>query len=147
MKKRLTKIVLGLAALAAFALGGAAIAAGGGDSAQPGTIDDGGALLPKAGIAVDEAIAAAKSSASGEIGEVDLEYEHSTLVYNVDVGRSDVKVDASDGSVVGAKQDDPATGAEESGAEGSEQGDADGPGGHADEPGNPNANHEFEGQE
>ena len=33
------------------------------------------------------------------------------------------------------------------GAEGSEVPDDDGPGGHADEPGNPNADHQFEGKE
>jgi hypothetical protein len=37
--------------------------------------------------------------------------------------------------------------AETPGAEGKEVPDDDGPGGHADEPGNPNADHRFEGEE
>jgi Peptidase propeptide and YPEB domain len=145
MKNRFTKIALGLAALTAFALGGAALARGGGDPVPPGTLDDGGALLPKAGVTVEQAVIAAQSAASGKIGEVDLENEGSKLVFNVDVGSSDVKVDAADGSVVGAERDDPAGGDEsESGAEGV---DEDGPGGHADEPDNPNADHQNEGGE
>ncbi len=106
MKNRFTKIALGLAVLTAFALGGAALARGGGDPAPPGTLDDGGALLPKAGLSVEQAVAAAKSAASGKIGEVDLEYAGSTLVFNVDVGTSDVKVDAAEGSLVAVDSDD-----------------------------------------
>jgi peptidase YpeB-like protein len=146
MKNRLTKIALGLAALTAFALGGAALAQGGGDPAPPGTLDDGGGLLPKAGISVDQAVSGAKSAATGKIGEVDLEYKGSKLVFNVDVGTSDVKVDAADGSLVGVDQDEE-KGSENESESGAEGVDDDGPGGHADEPDNPNADHQNEGSE
>ena len=72
----------------------------------PGTIDDGAELLPLAGISIDEAVAAAQTAASGPIGEVDLEYFRGVLVFNVDVGNKDVKVDASDGTVLAATADD-----------------------------------------
>ena len=117
MRNRLTKIALGLAALTAFALGGAALARGGADSAPAGTLDDGGALLPKAGISVDQAVSAAKTASSGKIGEVDLEYKGSKLVFNVDVGTSDVKIDAADGSLVGVDQSEEQGSESESGAE------------------------------
>lgn len=71
-----------------------------------GTIDDGAELLPQAAVTLDEAIAAAQGAASGPIGEVDLEDYHGGLVFNVDVGGSDVKVDAATGKVVGAETDD-----------------------------------------
>jgi hypothetical protein len=43
--------------------------------------------------------------------------------------------------------DSPAVSGEQTGESGSEQVGNDGPGGHADEPGNPNADHQFQGQE
>jgi uncharacterized membrane protein YkoI len=156
MRKRLSKTVLGLAALTAFALGGAAIAAGGDDPAPSApassggarasaySLDDGGSLQSKAAISIDDAVAAATASATGDVGEIDLEDYQGTLVYNIDVGKSDVKVDASNGDVLGAVQDD--EGGADDEAAGEESGD-DGPGGHADEPGNANADHENEGSE
>jgi uncharacterized membrane protein YkoI len=75
-------------------------------SAGPGQIDDGRDLLPEAGITLDAAIAAAQSAASGSIGEVDLEHWNDTLVFNVDVGDKDVKVDAATGAVLSTDQDD-----------------------------------------
>jgi uncharacterized membrane protein YkoI len=74
--------------------------------AGPGQLDDGANLLPQAAISVDEAIAAAQSAASGALGEVDLEDYQGTLVFNVDIGDKDVKVDASNGSVLAADLDD-----------------------------------------
>lgn len=71
----------------------------------PGTIDDGAELLPHAGITLDAAIAAAKTGASGDIGEVDLEQYNGTLVFNVDVGDGDVKVDAQTGEVLAVARD------------------------------------------
>jgi uncharacterized membrane protein YkoI len=69
-------------------------------------LDDGKALLPKARITEQQAIAAAQGAASGALDEVDLEYHAGTLVFNVDVGSKDVKVDASSGKVLAADQDD-----------------------------------------
>jgi uncharacterized membrane protein YkoI len=71
-----------------------------------GTIDDGANLLPKASISIDEATAAAQAAANGDIGEIDLEYAGDRLVFNVDVGNNDVRVDAADGSIVAVMQDD-----------------------------------------
>lgn len=71
----------------------------------PGTIDDGEELLPQAGITVERAIAAARGAADGDIGEVDLEEYRGTLVFNIDVGGDDVKVDAQTGAVLGKAKD------------------------------------------
>jgi len=74
--------------------------------APSGTLDDGNDLLPQAGITLEQAIAAAQGAASGPVGEIDLEHWQGKLVFNVDVGDKDVKVDASDGKVLGADADD-----------------------------------------
>ena len=73
---------------------------------QSGVLDDGKELVPQAGISIEAAIAAAQTSASGDIGEVDLEYWQGVLVFNVDVGDQDVKVDAKTGAVLGSERDD-----------------------------------------
>jgi uncharacterized membrane protein YkoI len=74
--------------------------------APSGTLDDGKDLLPQAGITLDQAIAAAQGAASGDIGEIDLEHYQGKLVFNVDIGDKDVKVDASSGSIVSVDSDD-----------------------------------------
>jgi uncharacterized membrane protein YkoI len=107
-RKRLIAIG-GLIAL--LAIGGTAAATTAtdddGDTTVPaGTLDDGADLLPQATITIDQAIAAAQGAASGDLGEVDLEYHDDILVFNVDVGDKDVKVDASNGNVLGADSDD-----------------------------------------
>ena len=71
----------------------------------PGTLDDGKDLLPQAKISTEQAIAAAKTAATGDIGEIDLEHYHGHLVFNVDVGDQDVKVDATTGHVLGSGTD------------------------------------------
>jgi uncharacterized membrane protein YkoI len=76
------------------------------DLQQSGVLDDGKDLLPQAQITLDHAIAAAQSAASGAVGEIDLEQTHGRLVFNVDIGDKDVKVDASDGSIVAVDSDD-----------------------------------------
>jgi uncharacterized membrane protein YkoI len=78
-----------------------------GDAAVPsGTLDDGKELLPQASITLDQAIAAAQTAASGGLGEIDLEHYQGKLVFNVDIGDKDVKVDASSGAVLAADSDD-----------------------------------------
>jgi uncharacterized membrane protein YkoI len=72
----------------------------------PGQIDDGADLLPQASIALGQAIAAAQTAVTGALGEVDLETYNGTLVFNVDIGAKDVKVDASNGAILGLVQDD-----------------------------------------
>lgn len=72
----------------------------------PGMLDDGKELLPRAAISLDDAVKAAQAAASGDVGEVDLEHAHGTLVFNVDIGNHDVKIDASTGDVLSVDQDD-----------------------------------------
>lgn len=97
-----------LAVIAIIAVGSAVGALSVSTSADvpPGTIDDGAELLPQANITLEEAIAAAQEAASGALGEVDLEYYEGRLVFNVDIGDKDVKVDASNGDTLGWIQDD-----------------------------------------
>jgi len=72
----------------------------------PGTLDDGQDLLPQAQISLEQAIEAAKAAQTGAIGEIDLEHFEGHLVFNVDVGDKDVKVDAQNGTVLSADSDD-----------------------------------------
>lgn len=107
-------IVTGLAALAVCAAGGVGIAnaAGGSDSpssapaAAGSRLDDGKDLLSQAKITEQQAIAAAQKAASGDLDEVDLEHYDGKLVFNVDVGSKDVKVDAGNGDVLNASSTD-----------------------------------------
>ena len=75
------------------------------ESAAPGTIDDGKELLPQATISLSDAVAAAQASQTGSLGEVDLEFHNGTLVFNVDIGDHDVKIDAGTGTVLGSGVD------------------------------------------
>jgi uncharacterized membrane protein YkoI len=85
---------------------GVALASGGGGGAGASRLDDGRDLLPQAKITEQQAIAAAQGAASGSLDEVDLERYEGRLVWNVDVGGSDVKVDATSGDVVASDKDD-----------------------------------------
>lgn len=75
-------------------------------SVPAGTLDDGDQLLSQATITIEQAISAAQAAADGGVGEVDLEYANDRLVFNVDIGKQDVKVDAADGSIVSLDSDD-----------------------------------------
>ena len=105
MRKRLI-VVLVLAAVAVLV--GATFAFGGprgliwddGHYAQPGSLDDGKDLLPQAKVALTDAVSTAQQTRSGALGQVDLEHFHGTLVFTVDVGNSEVHVDAVTGKVV-----------------------------------------------
>lgn len=103
-----TKLYAGIAviALASSALIGYQAIPLSASAGQAGALDDGKDLLPKAGINLERAVAAAQTAATGAVDEVDLEYWNGTLVYNVDVGAKDVKVDASSGAVLDASADD-----------------------------------------
>jgi uncharacterized membrane protein YkoI len=106
MRRRL--IVLVIAVVAIVLVAGAALAVGGGRGliwddnhyAKPGSLDDGKNLLPQTKIPLSQAVAAAQQAASGSLGQVDLEHYGSRIVYTVDVGNQEVRVDAADGSVV-----------------------------------------------
>lgn len=104
---RRTYWILALVAIVAIAgTAGAVIATQTSAKGSPGQIDDGVDLLPQASITLEEAIAAAQEAESGALGEVDLEYYGGKLVFNVDIGDKDVKVDASDGTILGKTSDD-----------------------------------------
>ena len=87
--------VIGLAAIVAL-IGGVATVASGGASSHviAGQIDDGAELLDQASITLEEAIAAAQTTGPGAVGEVDLEKYQGRLVFNVDIGDRDVKIDS-----------------------------------------------------
>jgi uncharacterized membrane protein YkoI len=110
MKRR---IVIAAAVLAA-ALGAATFALGGGAGgiwdddhfARPGALDDGKELLPQAKITLAQANAAAQRAADGALGQVDLEHFKGRVVYAVDVGDREVRVDAADGSVLDVRPRD-----------------------------------------
>jgi uncharacterized membrane protein YkoI len=105
MKKKLVV----LAVVAALMLIGATLAFGGpgrliyddGAYVKPGSLDDGKELRPQASITLAQAVAAAQRAASGSLGQVDLEHFGGRLVYTVDVGDHEVKVDAANGRVDG----------------------------------------------
>jgi uncharacterized membrane protein YkoI len=82
------------------------VAFGAGGAAAPSRLDDGSSLLGQAKITEQDAIAAAQTAASGPLDEVDLERAGGRLVFNVDVGSHDVKVDATTGEVVSAGRDE-----------------------------------------
>lgn len=107
MKKPLTAAA-GLAALAAVT--GVAFASGGGGAGGSSRLDDGKDLLSQATITEQQAIAAAQGAASGPLDEIDLERYQGRLVFNVDVGNHDIKVDARDGSVLASPVDDEGSG-------------------------------------
>lgn len=105
MRKRLIVIAV-LAAI--VVLTGATFAFGGprgliwddGHYAKPGTLDDGKDLLPQTTISLATAVAAAQQAANGALGQVDLEHFRSGIVYMVDIGNQEVRVDAATGKVV-----------------------------------------------
>jgi uncharacterized membrane protein YkoI len=97
------KAIAALAGAVTLALAGAGIATAG---TAPSRLDDGAQYLSQAKITEAQAIAAAQNAASGALNEVDLERSGGRLVFNVDVGDADVKVDASTGEVVSTARDD-----------------------------------------
>jgi uncharacterized membrane protein YkoI len=101
-RKRIAAAAAGVSALAVAT--GVAFASGG--AAAGSRLDDGKALLGQAGITEQQAIAAARTAASGALDEVDLEHAGKRLVFNVDVGSADVKVDAATGEIVRVDHDD-----------------------------------------
>lgn len=101
------KVIASVAVLAALGIATGVAFAGGSSSTGAGSrLDDGSGLLPQANISEEQAIAAAQGAASGSLNEVDLEQYSGRLVFNVDVGSKDVKVDADTGKVLAAPEDD-----------------------------------------
>jgi uncharacterized membrane protein YkoI len=102
MRSNIPAVTVAIAVLGAVG-GGVAFASG---SASGGALDDGKQLVSQAKISEQQAITAAQGAASGGLNEVDLERYDGKLVYNVDVGAGDVKVDATSGVVLHVAQDD-----------------------------------------
>jgi uncharacterized membrane protein YkoI len=109
MKKRIALIATAVSTPVLLVLVGATLAFGGpgarlinddGVWVKPGSLDDGKYFRPQASITLDQAIARAQKAASGRLGQVDLERYRSRLVYMVDVGNQEVRVDAANGDVV-----------------------------------------------
>ena len=106
MRKR-TPITIAVLASGALALGGATFAVGGGRGLifddghyiKPGSLDDGKELLPQAKITLAAAIADAQRAVHGQLGQVDMEHFGGRVVFKVDVGDQEVRVDAADGSI------------------------------------------------
>jgi uncharacterized membrane protein YkoI len=104
MKKRIAVAVVAVV----LVLGGATYAFGGGPSGliwddgayyKPGSLDDGKDLQSQTTISLARAIRSAQRAASGSLGQVDLEHYRGRIVYMVDVGDQEVRVDARDGSI------------------------------------------------
>jgi uncharacterized membrane protein YkoI len=88
-------------AAATFALGGSrGLIWDDGQYGKPGGLDDGSDLLSQTKISLATAVANAQDAAAGALGQVDLEHFHGTVVYMVDVGDREVRVDAANGKVV-----------------------------------------------
>ena len=108
MKRRLLPLLVALGAIVALALVAATGAIGGarglifddGAYFQPGSLDDGKDLLPQTTVSLADADATAQRVAVGELGQVDLEHFGDHIVYAVDVGSKEVRVDANSGLVV-----------------------------------------------
>ena len=73
---------------------------------QPGSLDDGKDLLPQTTVSLAAADAAAQRVAEGALGQVDLEHFGDRIVYSVDVGSQEVRVDADSGLVVDVRPRD-----------------------------------------
>ena len=109
MRNRIAAIAAAVSAAVLLVLVGATLAFGGpgarlinddGVWVKPGSLDDGKDLQPQASISLDRAIASAQKAAAGDLGQVDLEHYRGRLVYMVDVGSQEVRVDAANARVV-----------------------------------------------
>jgi len=76
------------------------------DDWRGGRLDDGQRLLSDADISVEDAIAIAEGAATGRVDDIELERLGDRLLYQVEVGRSEVFVDANSGEVVAVEADD-----------------------------------------
>lgn len=111
MRTRFTKVMAGLAALTALALGGSAIA-GAGQNAKPTKVPT---------------VSSQEQPGQAPMADADTLQQGS--------GADDATEPAGSEKAEAAE------------TPGSEKAGDDGPGGHADEPGDPNADHQFEGKE
>ncbi len=76
-----------------------------GDESDSGRLEEGRELVSEASISVDEAISIAESEAAGRAEDIELERQGTRLVYEIEVGETDVYIDADDGSVLAVDND------------------------------------------
>jgi hypothetical protein len=126
MFKQGKKILLGAGVLAALSFGGSALAAAG--------------AAPVAPVVQHSSSADTDQIQSGDQSTADTGNEAAEAAGSAQLKGDTETMDGSQGSQDTESQD----GSQES--SGSEVAGNDGPGGHADEPGNPNANHQATGQ-
>ena len=69
-------------------------------------VEEGQQLLDGQSISVEEAIAAAQNEATGAVDDVEIERRGDRVVYDIEIGETDVVVDAGDGSIVSVREDD-----------------------------------------
>jgi uncharacterized membrane protein YkoI len=105
MRRRivLVAVLVALVALAAatFAFGGPrGLIWDDGHYAKPGALDGGKELQSQTSISLATAVATAQRAASGALGQVDLEHFRDGIVYMVDIGNQEVRVDGTSGKVV-----------------------------------------------
>lgn len=120
MRKRINKIAAGIAALAALALGGAAISQAGSSTPTQPTANPGQQIQKQSGTDTKN-----RSTAADQNGSKDAPDQGNDPA---DQGGANDKAEGNDSANSEVPGDD-------------------GPGGHADEPGNPNADHQAQGQE
>jgi hypothetical protein len=139
MTKRMQKLVVAVAALGALALGGAAFASA---QSSPSTAPERTSAPDRDNIQSGDQTTPDRPAVKARHNR-----HHAVLVVGSTTGQTDP------GNVQSGDQttpDAPGTPSEQPGAEnpGSESAPgSDGPGGHADEPGNANADHQFQGNE
>ena len=73
---------------------------------KPGELKDGKKYVGDAKVTLDEAIATAKTKASGDLGPVELDREHGKLQYEVEIGHEVVLIDAETGEVIKVRIND-----------------------------------------
>jgi hypothetical protein len=132
MRNRFTKVAAGLAALAALALGGATLASAGQGTTTP--------VVPMAPVQQGTGKADAETNDAGL--KADVETTDGSAKADTDSIQNQSGTDAAT-EAAGTEQ----SAASEPAESGSEVAGNDGPGGHADEPGNPNADHQATGAE
>jgi uncharacterized membrane protein YkoI len=77
-----------------------------GDENPDGRLEEGSELAAEATVSVEDAIAVAQTAATGPVGDVELDRSGDILAYEIEIGESDVYVDAQTGELLSAEQDD-----------------------------------------
>lgn len=108
-------LVCAVALAAALTVGAVSIAGAQGGDPVDGLSEEAEAkaLASLAKISKSEAEAAAEAAVGGNASETELGNENGALVYEVEIGNQEVKVDAGNGKVLSVQKDDADEGAEE----------------------------------